>query len=1178
MTLTSVAPLSAAETANLPPEQPPGLMTPGFLALLAVQFLTVLNDHTFRWLVVPIAKPLMKNLSSAGEAGALALGLALFILPALLLATPAGFLADRFCKAKVITLCKLGEIAILGLGLVALSQEHLVGLFTVVMLTGALAALFAPAKLGTIPEIVADSQLANANGWMGLMNVVPCALGFLLGNYLAVLVRPIPGEALSRTGLFIAVGMILSYAVLGWLASFWVPRKPAANPARSFDPNLLRDTACGFSLLASDVPLLRTAFGIAFFWMMASLAQVNVDQYVIYDLGRNQQDIGLLGALLVVGVGLGSLLAGRLSSGRIELGLVPIGAIGMAGCSMALYFAGRLGTLSPSLEFAAAGLALALLGVSAGLFDVPLEAYLQFRSESSSLGATLAAVNVLTCAGVLLAAGAFWLMLGVWKLSPGTLFLLVGLSTIPIAAYIIFLLPGATIQMVFWVFGKVAYRMKVYGRENVPLTGGALLVPNHVSWVDGILLILATPRPVRFIAYADYVNHPRLSWLARVFQVIPIKADGGPKALIQSLKSARQAVEDGHCVCIFAEGTLTRTGQMQPFQPGFLKIVQGTNAPVIPVYLHGMWGSIFSYRGGKFFWKWPRRWPYPISVVFGEPIAHAESVDQVSAAVRELGVAAVEFDKARTMIPQRGFIRTCRRRWNADKVLDSTGQKLTGGKLLIASMCLRRELLRSVLKPDEKMVGIYLPSTVADVLANLAVSLTGRTTVNLNYTLSKHDLAFCAKEAGLKHILTSRKMLEKFPLEVDAEYVYLEDLKERITGFDKFLCAAMAYALPVSLLEYSLGMLKPRSEDLNTVIFTSGSTGEPKGVMLTHHNIAATCELADQVFQIEPTDMVLGILPIFHSFGYVATFWLPLLFDCKVVYHTNPLEPRVIGELAKEHNVTILFSTPTFLRSYLKRCEKEQFHKLDLVVTGAEKLPADLAEAFKEKFGVLPQEGYGTTETSGPAAVNVPDHRCEMVAQRGTKLGTVGRPLPTIAVRITDPETHEVRPANQEGLVEVKGCNIMQGYLNRPEKTAEVLHDGWYNTGDMGLLDEEGFLKITGRMSRFSKIGGEMVPHIKIEEHLTRIAANPADEDPRPLLVVSSVPDEKKGERIVVLHRPLSKPVPQILAELSQAGLPNLWLPSADGFKEVPEIPLLGTGKFDLKGIKQLALEKFARS
>ena len=299
------------------------------------------------------------------------------------------------------------------------------------------------------------------------------------------------------------------------------------------------------------------------------------------------------------------------------------------------------------------------------------------------------------------------------------------------------------------------------------------------------------------------------------------------------------------------------------------------------------------------------------------------------------------------------------------------------------------------------------------------------------------------------------------------------------------------------------------------------------------------------------------------------------------MFHYNPLDARIIGELAQKYSATILFGTPTFLRSYLKRCEKEQFKSLDLVVLGAEKMPLDLAEQFREKFGIMPSEGYGTTETSGPACVNVADHRCGMVEQKGTKLGTVGRPIPGVVARTIDPDTKQPLPTGTEGIVCIKGSNIMLGYLNQPEKAAKVLIDGWYETGDMGLVDDEGFVKITGRMSRFSKIGGEMVPHLRIEESLLRIVEDPSSTDASIPLAVTSVPDPKKGERLIVLHRPLTKPIKQIIDELADTGLPTLWIPSQDGFVEVTEIPILGTGKLDLKGIKQTALaaaEKSQRS
>lgn len=1151
------------------------LRSVSFLSLLAVQFLTALNDHTFRWLVVPLAKPLLHD-----DAAALSLGLAGFTVPFIVLSAPAGFLADRFSKARVITACKLAELVIMSLGMVAILSANTFSLFLVVFLTGAMAALFAPAKLGSLPELVHDSQLSNANGLMGLMNVVPCAVGFLLGNYLASVVQPSPEIPVTLARLFPAAAAILGVAVTGWLVSLLIRRIPAADPQRRFSWNVVRESFAGVGELTHDGALFRTAVGIAFFWMLASLAQMNIDPFGIYDLGLSQKGIGLLGMTLVVGVGVGSILAGLWSGHHVELGIVPVGALGITLCSFVLYAAGdHMVDTSPQMAFAVASGALFCLGLSAGLFDVPLEAYLQYRSNPARLGVVVGATNFLAFCGILLVAGLFWVLRGMWDWSASEVFLLAGLATIPILIYSVVLLPGACIRLLFWLFTKLCYRLRVYNRQRVPLTGGALLVSNHVTWVDGILLMLAAPRPIRFIAFADFVHHPRLSWIAKLYEVIPIKADGGPKALVQSLKTAREAIEQGSLVCIFAEGSLTRTGQMQPFQGGMLKIIQGTGAPVIPVYLHGLWGSIFSYRGGKFFWKWPKRFPYPVSIHFGEPIAAVENVETVASAVRQLGVDAVERAKPTEFVLPRLFLRACRRSMNRSKVADSAGVDLTGAKLMASSLALRNKLVGKHLAPDEKLVGVLVPPSVGGLLANTALTLARRVAVNLNYTLTDADLQFCAREAGLKHVLTSRKMLEKRPVELPGiEWIFLEDLKSEITGFDKAVAGLQTYATPLFILDRWLGLTRIQPDDLMTIIFTSGSTGEPKGVMLSYHNVGSNVDAVDQLFQFDEHDCLLGILPFFHSFGYTACLWLPSCLKLKAVYHYNPLDAREIGKLAEKHGMTILMATATFLRTYIKRCEKEQFSKLDLVIVGAEKMPLDLAEQFREKFGVMPSEGYGATETSPVAAVNIPDHRCEWTTQKGTKLGSVGRPLPNVMVKTVDPDTGADLGVDREGLLLIKGPNIMQGYLNRPEKTAAVIKDGWYNTGDMARVDSEGFIFITGRLSRFSKIGGEMVPHIKIEEHLVRIMEDPACDEPGPVVAVTAVPDEKKGERIVVLHKPCKKPVAQVLDELGQCDLPNLWLPGNDSFVEVPAIPLLGTGKADLKAIKQLALQRFGKA
>ncbi|HTW81296.1 MAG TPA: AMP-binding protein, partial [Terracidiphilus sp.] len=353
-----------------------------------------------------------------------------------------------------------------------------------------------------------------------------------------------------------------------------------------------------------------------------------------------------------------------------------------------------------------------------------------------------------------------------------------------------------------------------------------------------------------------------------------------------------------------------------------------------------------------------------------------------------------------------------------------------------------------------------------------------------------------------------------------------------------------------------------------TIIFSSGSTGDPKGVMLSHYNIASNIEQMGQTFMFGRKDSLLGVLPFFHSFGFTVTLCLPAVLGVSVVYHPSPLDLTAISELVRDYKVTFLMATPTFLQAYMRRCSPEDFGSLDFVLVGAEKLPERLALAFEDRFGVKPLEGYGATECAPVVAVNTRDFRAPGFRQVGGKRGRIGHPLPGISVRIVDPETREPVAAGAAGLLLVRGPNVMQGYLGRPEKTAEALQDGWYVTGDIATEDEDGFLTITDRLSRFSKIGGEMVPHIKVEEQLHEIAGATEQK-----FVVTAVPDGKKGERLVVLHLLQPAELKAVIEKLPQTGLPNLWIPRPNQFFAVEEFPHLGTGKLDLRRIRELALE-----
>jgi acyl-[acyl-carrier-protein]-phospholipid O-acyltransferase/long-chain-fatty-acid--[acyl-carrier-protein] ligase len=524
-----------------------------------------------------------------------------------------------------------------------------------------------------------------------------------------------------------------------------------------------------------------------------------------------------------------------------------------------------------------------------------------------------------------------------------------------------------------------------------------------------------------------------------------------------------------------------------------------------------------------------------------------------------------------TMVLQRRLLRACRSAAGRLKVADSLGTRLTGRQLLLRILA-ARSVLERVLADDEKMVGVLLPPTAGAAVVNAALSLSGRVAVNLNYTATQSILDTCIERAGLRHVISSPVFLKRVKLDVGDRMLDAGALKERLTAFDKVVAAVHAHVTPVSLLERILGVHRIRPDDVLTVIFTSGSTGDPKGVVLSVENVGSNVRAIDELLHLSHADVALGVLPFFHSYGYTTTLWTPLTLEPAVVYHTNPLDAQEVGRLAREYHATILMATPTFLRTYVRRTAAEDFSTLEAVFGAAEKLTRDVADAFEKRFGVRPWEAYGATELSPLVAANVPPSRHVPGRPVDAREGTVGRPIAGCHARITDRDGGHELPLGQEGLLWISGPNVMQGYLDRPDLTAKVVQEGWYCTGDIARLDAEGFITITGRESRFSKIGGEMVPHLSVEESLNEELGAA---DGELLAVVTAVPDAAKGERLIVFHLPTERDRQEICRKLSQRGLPNLWIPSPDSFVEIAEIPLLGSGKLDLKRLSVMALERF---
>jgi acyl-[acyl-carrier-protein]-phospholipid O-acyltransferase/long-chain-fatty-acid--[acyl-carrier-protein] ligase len=1113
----------------------------GFAPLLAAAGLGAVNDNLYKIVVSLMAVNLG---AAAGDTHYLALAGALFVLPYLLFSGYAGWIADAFNKRTVLIVTKSFEIVAMLAAFAALSSGNLEFMLAVIFLTAMQAAFFSPAHYGILPELLPEKELSRANG----LDELCVFLSIIIGTTGGAAIYGLWQDQVQLIAL-----VLIAIAAVGTVASLGIGRVPSPAAGRLFALFPWGEVIKGMQTLAADRALRLTVLGITYFWFLGALLQLGVILFGKQALGLNDARAGLLQAAIAVGIGIGSAAAGRLSGDKVELGLVPIGSVGIGMSSLLLAWS------PPSFGLALASLV--LLGFAGGLFVVPLNANLQQRAPADERGRLIGTTNFLNMFGVLLASGALWLFSDALGFTADAMVLAIGLITFVVTVYVLWLLSDFVIRFSLWLLTHSLYRIRIVGTENLPRRGPALLVCNHVSFVDGLLVGACLQRFIRFLVYRAYYEMPGLHWVLRRMHAIPIGEN--PKLIGAALAKAREELKAGHVVCIFAEGALSRTGNPLPFRRGVEKILDGIDVPVIPVHLDRVWGSIFSFKDGRFIWKWPERLPLPVTVSFGKPMPAATTAWQMRQAILELGSDAVRHRRTANDLLHVRFLQAAKRHWHKQCLADSTGAQLSYWRTLVGSLALADWFRRE--NPADEMLGVMLPASVAGVLVNIAALFAGKVPVNLNFTAGPEATESALAQCGIKIIVTSRRFLEKAKLPQRPEMAFVEDIASSVSSLRKLMLATICYLLPTGLVARVFGLREAQPDDVATVMFSSGSTGIPKGVLLSHHNLLSNVEGVVQILWIAPTDKVIGVLPFFHAFGLTGTIWVPLLSGIGAVYHANPLDAKTIGKLVAEHRATVLISTPTFCQSYLRSCEPSQLASLRYAVVGAERLPASLADAFQEKFGVTLMEGYGATEMGPVVAVNTSNVAHGPVRQTGHKPGTVGHPIPGVVAKVVDLDTGDVLPPDREGLLLVKGPSRMLGYLGDPERTAEVLRDGWYVTGDIAALDDDGFIRITDRLARFSKIGGEMVPHAKVEELLCALPGIDS-------CVVTAVPDAQKGERLVGLYTSGNGAVAGDLWQaLSASELPRLWLPKAQNLYCVDSLPLLATGKIDLRRARQMA-------
>ncbi len=1116
--------------------------------LIGSQALNAFGDHCAKIVVSALIAALFPERQAAVWVGLVSF---LYIAPYILFAPFAGRMTRRFSKVAVVRGSLLLQMGAMG----GLAASAWLGSFAGVLVSLAVVAgqscFLAPARNALLKDLCGSAKLGMMMGLLGLAGVGATLAGLALGGWSFDILWAFwdsPWVAASQVAGVSAAMAFLAYVVVSQI--------------RSDDDGEMASSESFVSVfreLASRPTLRWSSLGLAWFYGVGAMLVMILLQDGRWDHGQEvgaASQGGLMAALLGLGVAVGSGAAAFLNRKRIEVGLSFAGVAGIAA------FAPLAAICWDSDLLSSAGVV--LLGFSGGLFVTPLNALLLATARDEVRASTIAAnnlvINLVTGFFIAITAGMGYVGVSpaaqLWVVA-GTSFVVVGLMT--------YLVPESLVRLALLTFVRVFYPTKLRGLRNIPEKGGALLVANHVSYADAALIYAASPRPVRFIGTAEFLRYPLLRWAYRRFNVIAVSPEKAKEAVSKTVT----ALQEGAVVCVFPEGALTRTGMIMTFQKGAELMARLAKVPVVPACIDGMWGSILSFADKPFRYRWGKPLRRSLRIAFGPALGVGKaSTSAMKDAVMKLGYECFSDREELKASLGETVWRELAKRPLARRLTDR-GVGLAGLRnvsLMAASLSFAK-LMRQEKTP--RRIGILLPPGLAGFASNIGALWAGVSPVNLNPTAGEDSFASMLRQADLDTVLTSRRIAEKFP-ELPmrgVKAIFVEDMQASLKRIDSLLASLATLVLPASWVAKLVGISSRGGDREATLLFSSGSSAEPKGIPLSHRNLLANATQLSECYLMRSTDTVLSNLPLFHSFGVTGGLWLPLLKGMKIVATPSPLLVKENVTAVREEGVSVMLGTPTFLRGYLRKASAEDFASVRITVAGAEKLPTSLAEDWERRFGSKILEGYGLTECAPVVSANCLHSRAVRGRfadrQSGYVEGSVGRPVPGIWVRIVDEaDTAKVLETGRSGLILVKGPNVFRGYLDVSENASRFVGDGWLNTGDVGRLEDDGCLRIEGRLSRFSKVGGEMVSHHQVEDAVRR--AYPEFEVAESEeLFVGSRPCPKKGEQLVLLARRALDCV-ELTRRLRALGMPNLWIPQT--VSQVSRLPRLGTGKLDLKG------------
>lgn len=1107
-----------------------------FLPIFITQFLGSFNDNLLKMAMISFVT---YHLSfSLREKGVLInLVSILYIAPFFLVSATAGQFADKFKRHRMVRILKAFELGFLLLaGFFYMAGQYSL-IFLALLGISAQSAFFGPLKYSILPQHLAEGELISANALVDASTYFAILLGTVLGTYLK--------------SQYLILLLLLCSSALSLLSACFLPKSPAPRPQLRLNKNPLKDLRETWRKISELKVIYRTILGLSWFWGLGAVVMILLYPLSENVLGTSRNAVAVFMFLFSAGISLGTYICTKIMKGMVHPTYVPLSALGMALSTLALYYAtktyvpplSRVHTLPFFMSFVGIRMALILfvLAFFGGMYIVPLNAFLQSRAPRKYLATIIAGNNILNAFGIVFMSS-FVLLLFRLGLSIPRIFFFLSLVSIAVSFYILTMLPDALPRSIAQSLLALVFKVDVRGLENFEKAGKkTLIIANHTSLLDGLLVAAFMPEKLIFAIN----THIAEKWWVKIFKPV-VKLQPMDPTNPLALKNIIESLKQNQKCIIFPEGRITVTGSLMKVYEGAGVVANTADADILPVRIDGAQFSKFSYLKTKFktklFPKITITVLPPTKIHVEEGLSGAERRKRIGDQLYHI-MTNMMYESSDIHKPLFRALLEAKKRHGKDHVIaeDIARKPLTYKQFILRSYVLGTYFEEHI---PEEYVALMLPNSLANAVSFFALQGIGKIPAMINFTQGEAQIISCLQTARTRTLISSRKVVEVLSLEgivaaVEKEGIhilYLEDLqsdlswKHKLKGFYRYFRRYHA---------------KLSASNPATILFTSGSEGLPKAVALSHENFQANRYQMTSVFAFNERDTFFNMLPMFHSFGLGAATILPILSGIKVFFYPSPVHYKIVPELVYDTNASILCGTDTFFQGYAKQANPYDFFNIRYVIAGAEKLKESTSQLWMEKFGVRILEGYGVTETSPVLAANTPMYQ---------KKGTVGHLMPGVEYRL-----EHVPGVEEGGRLFVKGKNIMMGYLRDGEIHAP--EEGWYDTGDIVSIDEEGFVKILGRAKRFAKIGGEMVSLAAVEEVLQ-------EKYPENQSVVMAVNDPKKGEQLVMLTNREQVDSKDLLQYFREKQYSELWVPKK--IIENFEIPLLGTGKTDYVKIREI--------